>query len=108
MTYYHITLLSKLDSIMERGLLPMLGERSLEIQEHKKQVFLFPTIEDMENAMIGWLGDWYTEHYGEDTPLALLEISVNSDFPIKKGQVDYEVVSEVTIPPQYIKFIRIE
>lgn len=108
MKYYHVTLVSNLESILKDGLLPMIGERSIEAKESEPAVYLFPTIVDMEDALMNWLGDWYTDTYGANVPLAVLEVDVPIDFPIKKGEVEYESVSDITIPSRYISFIREE
>lgn len=108
MKYYHVTLLSNLESILKDGLLPKVGERSMQARESKPAVYLFPSIEDMEDALMNWLGDLFIDFYGENTPLAVLEVNLPLGFPIKKGEVEYESISEVTIPPIYISFIREE
>lgn len=108
MKYYHVTLLSNLKSILKNGLVPQIGERSLEAKENKKAVYLFSSLVDAENALMNWLGDWYTDTYGEDIPLALLEIDLDLTFPLKNGDVEYEVISEITIPSKHISFMREE
>ena len=108
MNYYHVSLMSNLESIMEKGLIPQIGERSVDIGETVEAVYLFPSFEDMENALMNWLGEWYIDEYDEDVPLMSLEISLPDDFPIKDGEVEYEKISEVIISPKYIKFLREE
>ena len=51
---------------MKVGLEPRIGERSKEIGETEKAVYLFPTIDDMNCALGQWLGDWYNDEYGEN------------------------------------------
>ena len=92
---YHVTLMSNLDDIMRNGLEPRLGERSKEVGEVRKAIYLFPTIDDMDCALGQWLGDWYNDEYGEDVPLASLEITLPDNFPIEDGEVEYEVLSRV-------------
>lgn len=108
MKYYHVTLLSNIKSIFKDGLLPKIGERSREIGEREEAVYLFPTIEDMEEALMNWLGDWYTDSYGENIPLGILEINLPKDFEILDSIVEYEKISKKTIPPQYISLLREE
>ena len=66
MKLYHVSLLRNLKSIMKVGLEPRIGERSKEIGETEKAVYLFPTIDDMNCALGQWLGDWYNDEYGEN------------------------------------------
>lgn len=108
MKLYHVSLLRNLKSIMKVGLEPKIGERSKEIGETEKAVYLFPTIDDMNCALGQWLGDWYNDEYGEDVPLMSLEIDLPDDFPIQDGEVEYEKISKVVIPPQYIRFLKEE
>ena len=37
-----------------------------------------------------------------------LEIDLPDDFPIQDGEVEYEKISKVVIPPQYIRFLKEE
>lgn len=80
--YYHVTLSKNVKSILNKGLIPKLGERSLEIGEKEKLIFLFPSEEDMECAVMQWLGDWYEDKYGENVKLSCLKINLPYDFPI--------------------------
>lgn len=105
---YHVTLMSNLEPILKEGLIPKIGERSIEVGEEEKAVYLFPTIEDMECALGQWLGDWYNDEYGEEIPLASLEISVPDCFPIEEGEVEYENICREVIPPEYIRFLKEE
>lgn len=101
---YHVTLLQNVPSICEHGLIPKLGARSIEAKEQTPGVFLFPSAEDMEDALSGWLGEWYNEHHGEDCPLAILQIHLTPDIQLEQTIVDYELVCKTTIPPECITF----
>lgn len=107
-TLYHVTLMDNVESILKDGLIPQIGARSAEYGELFNAVYMFPNIEDMECALGQWLGDWYNDNYGEDTPLAVLEVTVPDQFPIENGVVEYEVFSKVIIPGKYIKYLREE
>lgn len=104
--FYHVTLAKNLDSILTNGLIPRIGERSLEIGEKEASVYIFPSEADMECAVMQWLGDWYEDEYGEDVELVCLEINVPYNFPIENGEVEYEYVSKDIIPNKYIKFFK--
>ena len=104
--YYHVTLTENVESILKNGLIPQIGERSLDFREKEPLVYLFPTEEDMECAVMQWLGDWYEDEYGEDVKLSCLKINLPYDFPIENGEVEYECISKKTIPAKYIKFYQ--
>ena len=104
--YYHVTLAENLNNILQEGLIPLIGERSLEIEEKEALVYLFSSIEDMECAVMQWLGDWYKDKYGEDVKLISLKIDLPPTFPIENREVEYESVSRDVIPPKYISFFK--
>lgn len=108
MVCYHVTLMDNLESIMEKGLIPTIGERSEEYGEDEEFIYMFPNLEDMEIALSSWLGDWYNDNYGEDIVLASLELNLPDDFPVYLGEVEYEVVSRKAIKPEFIKFLKEE
>lgn len=108
MVCYHVTLMKNLESIMNEGLIPCIGERSKDCGENEKLVYMFPSLEEMENALFNWLGEWYNDNYGEDIKLTSLEINLPDEFPIYLGEVEYEVVCKEVILPKFIKFFREE
>lgn len=108
MKYYHVTLFSNIESILKEGLIPQIGQRSIDANETEKLVYLFQDLIDVENALMNWLGDWYTDAYGENIPIAILEIILPIDFPIEEGIVEYEKISKQKIPPKFIRFLRKE
>jgi len=100
MILFHVTPMEKVDSILTNGLIPQIGERSKKISE-EKGIFLFPSEEDMEQAMLSWLAD----EFDEDEELASLKIMLPDDFPLE-SPVEYERVSRVTIESKYIEFYK--
>lgn len=106
---YHVTPASNIKSIMKKGLLPRVGERSAQLGE-RKAVFLFPTMEDAEEAVGNWLGD----EFDDEENLALLEITLDSDDEnlLKEEDDDsvagYECIYLAVIPPSKIKVITEE
>jgi len=108
-TYYHVSPKENLDSILKNGLVPQVGERSEELHE-EEGVFLFPSKEDMESALGQWLGDWFGDDEDEDDYVRLmsLEITVPNDFPILDSNVEYEKISKICIPPEFIKYLQDE
>lgn len=102
--YYHVTKKENLELILKNGLIPQVGERSLDCGENEPLVYLFPTKEDMNFALGGWLGDCFDE----DEELVSLELTLPDTFPIYEGDVEYEAISKVIIPSKYITDIREE
>ena len=98
---YHVTPSENLDSIMSKGLLPQIGDRTRKIVDEKPAIYCFSDKNAMEDAMMNWLGD----EFDEDEALALLEIYTAG----LKGQVtegaEYEVAITSAIPPQNIRII---
>jgi hypothetical protein len=94
---YHITPVSNLPRIMREGLIPQIGDRS-RLMEQEDGIYLFPTYEDAENALMNWLG----YEFPEGDKLALLEVN----WPLPEySTVDYEFVVKEQIPPDRIKVI---
>lgn len=100
-TYYHITEKGNVESIMQHGIIPKIGERSRE-QGEEKGVFLFSSREDMEDGLQNWLSDCF----GENKELMCLKVSVPDSFPIQKSSVEWEKISAITIPPMYISLLQ--
>lgn len=101
-TVYHVTKKENFNSIMEKGLIPQIGERS-ELLNEKEGIFLFPSIEDMETALQQWLS-WEFE---DEDELYSLEINLPLDFPLEKT-VEFERVSRLPIEPNYIKYHSVQ
>ena len=101
--YFHVTKKENMESILEHGLIPQIGERSEELGESEKAIYLFPNIEEMENALYNWLG----ECFEDDEDLIIIQVDVPSDFPINQerdsnGDLFYEATSKSQIPITYI------
>lgn len=102
--YYHVTLMENVPSIRNSGLLPQIGERSEELGETEEAIYLFPSKEDMDNALMNWLGEWYNEEYGEDCDLAILEVRLPEEISLIDEGVGYEVVCKEKIPAECIRY----
>lgn len=103
-TLFHVTPISKLDSIMEKGLIPQLGERAIEAQGETEGVFLFTSYENCEHALCNWLGEEF-EDLEED--LITLQIELPTDFQLDQ-EVEWEMIARTTIEPKYISVFKIE
>lgn len=98
---YHVTPSKNLRSIQENGLVPSIGQRSRDLGEEREAVYLFPSREDLDNALSNWLG----ELFDEEEPLAILQVDV-SDIGVERGEVEYELLSFDCIPPGNITVLQ--
>ena len=96
MTLYHATKEENLRQILSDGLKPGIGEYAKEMGEKKAGIWLFPSYEDAMEMIPVWLEPFY------GTKLALLRIDLPGSFPLEYTGSDYEVVSTVPIPVEYI------
>lgn len=99
---YHVTPVINLASIMSRGLVPVIGERSAEIGEQVVGVYLFATLIDLEQGVGGWLGEYF-----EDVDLVALEVDVTGldVVPTFQDEDSWEHVCSEVIVPERIKVL---
>ena len=102
--YFHVTPRKNLESILENGLIPQIGERSLEIGEPVEAVFLFPYFEEMNNALYNWFGEEFDD---DEDELIILQIDLPDNFPVYRelddnGDEFYEAHCQCDIPVEYI------
>lgn len=70
-TAYHATPKNNLSNILAHGLVP---KKSPHDPGAKKQIYLFPSIDAADEALMNWLGDRFQD---EDEMLSLLQIDVS-------------------------------
>ena len=99
-TAYHITNKSNLKSILEKGLIPMIGSRSTKC-ECGKAIYMFPSIPSLEDAVDSWLLDEFTN----EEELVVLEIIVEGLSLI--SEVEWELISLEPIDASRIKESKI-
>lgn len=99
--YYHVTPVGNLESIMRMGLVPVVGDRSRACGESIAGVYLFSSREDVDDALVSWLGD----EFEDDIALAVLAVECENVVP---GDVGYEYVCFETIVPECISLDSIE
>ena len=93
--YYHVTPVCNLGSIMRFGLVPVIGKRSRACGEGIAGVYLFSSREDVDTALVNWLGD----EFEDDIALAVLKVECENVVP---GDVAYEFVCFETVVPENI------
>ena len=99
--YYHVTPVGNLESIMRMGLVPVVGDRASACGECAPRVYLFGHREDVDTALVSWLGD----EFDDDIALAVLQVECDSAV---RGDVEYEYVCFETIVPECISLDSIE
>jgi len=98
--YYHVTPTENVSQIMAEGLVPQRGPRSVQL-ESGDGIYLFKTMEDVENALMNWLGDEL-----EHDSLTLLGVELPPDAKNRTDDsADYEIVVTTPIPPQFIQIL---
>jgi hypothetical protein len=59
---YHVTPADNLTSILADGLQPRVGERASLIGELNPGVYLFPSVEALQDGLSNWLGEHFDDH----------------------------------------------
>ena len=101
--YYHVTPKYNWKNISNEGLIPKIGKLSSNLGETIPAIYLFKNKEDMNNALMNWLG----EEYDKET-LLCLEINLPSDYWIYNSSDSFEVIHYDIIPSNYIRILREE
>ncbi len=100
--FFHITPVRNLQSIRERGLIPLIGRFAQELGETKPQVYLFASKEDMACAMSNWLGECMEE---EEGVWCILRVRLPESLLKACNQEAFELQCPVQIEPQYIEVL---
>lgn len=99
-TFYHVTKKENLLSILKKGLLPTIGDRSKKLNE-QPAIFLFKSIDELDTALMNWLGD----EFDDNEELITLKIDIDEKDLIYN---EFEVISFNKINPNKISFFRDE
>ena len=97
---YHVTPSDNVRSILANGLKPSIGSRSAQL-ETNSGIYLFPSKQAAEDAVMNWLGD----EFDEDTELALLAVDVTGIEGKFTPNAQYEYVVKQAIDPKRIKLL---
>jgi len=89
---YHVTYKANLSSIRSKGILPQIPKD----MNDEKAIYLFKTREDVENALMNWLGD----RFEDDDKLVLLTVDITG--LNCKDTVEYEWACTDLISPDRI------
>lgn len=85
---YHATLSKNVSSILRDGLVPSIP---LDMQTDTKAVYLFVSIEELENAMRNWLG----ERFGEEDDLTILEVDITGLKTVEGADFEHVVPQKI-------------
>lgn len=98
---YHVATEEQVASIRHAGLLPAISERSSEANETAPAVYFFRSPEDVENAMMNWLG----ESLPENSKLYMLTAELPDAYaPVLANTAGYETACYAPVPPDYLDF----
>lgn len=101
--FYHVTPAANVPAIMRDGLVPRIGDRSAALGEQEAAIYLFPSIEAAEDAIMNWLGD----EFEEDEPMTLLRVNLPDHARTHEG-ADFEKVVLDAIAPENIEIEQSE
>lgn len=100
---YHVTRRGNVKSIMSKGLIPRVPKDI--IGGDVKGVYLFPSIDDVENALYNWLGE-RIEEWEEENDKEYDEVVLKVDISGLEGDIirdlDWEIICLVRIGPERI------
>lgn len=98
---YHITAHKNTSSILESGLHPLIGERAKKQGETEPAVYLFRSLNDIETAMLNWLGEAFCEDEVLDVLEVNLPLAYAADLVVDKG--GFEFACKQIIPGKYVR-----
>lgn len=93
MQAFHVTPASNIEAILMTGLIPAIGERSMELGEPVPAVYLFPSEDDAADAVGNWLG----ECFEEDVELALLSVDITGISYTQEVGYEFIVTEEISV-----------
>lgn len=99
---YHVTRKENLPDILANGIQPRIGPRSLAANEPEPKIYLFRRKDDMENAVMNWLG----ELFDDSAELVALKIQMPVGFAKWLAfniDTPYELTYDKIIPAKWIK-----
>jgi len=110
--FYHVTRQANLQSIKVEGLTPRIGPLSTLIDEQYKRIYLFDSMESVENALLNWFGEAVEEVFGEDEPFALLAIParyvVEPQPTFEEDETSFEWYTEHRVKPSHIALLSLD
>lgn len=84
MIFYHVTPTANIPILIEQGIVPSVGDRSLIANEPIPLVYAFFDKKMMEDALTGWLGDCF-----DDVDLSLISFETGIGFNIVEFEAQF-------------------
>ena len=101
---YHVTPATNLDAVMRDGLIPHMGLRSRQLGEAQPAVYLFPTINDVTNAVANWFGECF--HDEIDLVLLFVQFDAATMKPtFQNDEHSWEWICSRRIDPSTIRIV---
>lgn len=94
---YHVTTATALPSILQQGIIPAMGPRSLILGETQPAIYFFSNDTEVEDGLVNWINDAFSE---EET-LYVLECNIEG-MNIESKQNQFELVCRQRIDPSLI------
>lgn len=91
---YHVTTVQALPSILEYGIIPSIGPRSETYGETTKLIYAFSNLTDVEDALVGWLGD----ELSNDDDIVVLCLDIDAE----PQEGHFEITIDYIVPPERI------
>lgn len=102
-TFFHATPLDNFEFILHDGLIPAIGPRSAQIGEDQPGIYAFDSLDMLDDALGGWLGDCFEDE--GVMKIAILQIT-DTENAFQSDGLSH--VSDVAIPASAISLVRIE
>lgn len=103
-TLYHVTTKKSLDTVLSEGLKHFIGPRSERFGEEGAKVFLFGSLEALEDGLGNWLG----EEFDDDEEVAVVAVKVSDSklfSPSFEGE-SWEWFSSSPISPSDLEVVE--
>ena len=103
MIAYHVTTKENYKKIISQGLIPQIGDRSIDLGEDKEAIYLFPNLGSAENALMNWMGEWFED---QEIELVLLEVNLQGIKFNPGDKTMFEIIVNEIISPDRITYLK--
>ena len=101
--FYHVTTSENVKGIRAAGLIPNIGPRAQKMNEPYPYIYLFHNRDDMEDAVMNWLGDEFDDD--ETLILCVIHLPTGIINSLRQNEAAaYEIMCPVQIPQKFIEF----
>lgn len=100
--YYHVSPSKNDISIKTKGLMLKQGVRSSKLRD--QGIFLFESLDYLEDALMNWLGD----EFDEEESVTIWRVSIPNVDKLRDSIASYEKIYMESIPPAYVRLYKRE